>query len=67
MPARERRCYQGCPEIFCDDLIHITKAEQVQEFTVLFSFYFVSNVILKCRVFLHVWQLPDGPDRALLH
>ena len=20
MPERERRCYQGCPEIFCDDL-----------------------------------------------
>ena len=54
-------------EIFCNDLIHITKAEHVQKFTVLFSFYFVSNVILKCRVFLRVWQLPDGPDRALLH
>lgn len=44
-----------------------TVAEQVQEFTVLFSFYFVSNVILKCRVFLRVWQLPDGSDTALLH
>ena len=20
MPERERRCYQGCPEILCDDL-----------------------------------------------
>ena len=25
-------------EIFCNDLIHITKAEHVQKFTVLFSF-----------------------------
>lgn len=67
MPARERRCYQGCFEIFCDDLIHIIKAEQVQEFTVLFSFYFVSNAILKCRVFLRVWQSPGGSNTALLH
>ncbi len=57
MPERERRCYPVCSEIFCNDLIHITKAEQVQKFTVLFSFYFVSNVILKCRVFLREFGL----------